>query len=102
MRNKYCEEHEACNATGVPSSSWSWYEKFHNILRGTPKVTSVVGGINQGFRLPHPQVVNFDDHPNSIPKAQPPESFKCQTPVFVDSNDHVMQNHTSNQAFDIV
>jgi hypothetical protein len=62
----------------------------------------VVNSIDQGSRLPHPQVMNLDDHLNSIPKTQPPESFKCQTLIFVDNNDHVTQNHTFNQAFDIV
>jgi hypothetical protein len=102
MREKYCEEHEACNAIGIPLSSWSWYEKFHNILGGTPKMIGVVGGIDQGSRLPHPQVVNLDDHPNSIPETQPLESLERQTLVFVDSNDHVTSNHTFNQASDLV
>jgi hypothetical protein len=102
MREKCCEEHEACNAIGAPLSSWSWYEKFHNILGGTQKMISVVGGIDQGFHLPHPQVVKLDDHPNSILETQPLESLERQTPVFVDSNDHVTANHTFNQAFDIV
>jgi len=60
------EKHEACNAIGVPFSSWSWYEKFHNILRRTPKMTSAIGGIDQGSHLPHLQMVNLDDHLNSI------------------------------------
>jgi hypothetical protein len=64
MRKKYHEEYEACNATGAPPSSWSWYEKFHSILGRIPKRIGVVGGISQGSHLPHPQVVN--DHPNSI------------------------------------
>jgi hypothetical protein len=46
-------------------------------------------------------VVNLNDYP-SIPKTQPLQSLECQTPVFVDSNDHVTQNHTSNHAFDII
>jgi hypothetical protein len=102
MKKKYCEKHEACNAISAPPSSRSGYERFHNILGGTPKLTSAVGGIDHGFHLPDPQVVNLDDHLNSIPKTQPPESFKCQTLIFVDNNDHVTQNHTFNQAFDIV
>jgi hypothetical protein len=61
----------------------------------------VVGGIDQGSCLPHPQVVNLDDHPNSIPKAQPLESLERQTPIFVDNNDHVTPHHTFNQAYDI-
>jgi hypothetical protein len=36
-----------------------------------------VGGIDQGFCLPHPQVVNLDDHLNSIPKTQPLKSHEC-------------------------
>jgi hypothetical protein len=32
-------------------------------------MTGAVGGIDQGFCLPHPQVVNLDDHPNSIPET---------------------------------
>jgi hypothetical protein len=56
-----------CNAINVLPSSW--YEKFHNILGKTPKVISVIDGIDQGFHLPHPQVVNLDDHLNSIPKT---------------------------------
>jgi hypothetical protein len=102
MREKYREEHETYNAIGAPPSSWTWYEKLHSILGGTPKMTSVVGGIDQGSHLPHPQVVNLDDHPNSIPKTQPFETLECQTLVFVDSNDHVTLNHTSTQASDIV
>jgi hypothetical protein len=35
MKEKYREEYEAGNATCVIISSWSWYEKFHNILGGT-------------------------------------------------------------------
>jgi hypothetical protein len=35
-----------------------------------------IGGIGQCYRLPHLQMVNLDDHPNSIPKSQPPESPK--------------------------
>ncbi len=66
MKEQYHEEHEICNATGVPSSSWSWFEKFHNILGGTPKMIIEVGGIDQGFYLLHHQVVNLDDHFNSI------------------------------------
>jgi hypothetical protein len=62
----------------------------------------VVGGIDQGSRLLHPLVVNLDDHPNSIPETQPLESLERQTPIVVDSNDHVTPNHTVNQAFDIV
>ncbi len=68
MKQKYCEEHETCNATNDPPSFWSWYEKFHNILRRTPKMTSAIGGIDQTSHLPHPQVVNLDDHLNFIPK----------------------------------
>jgi len=64
-------------------------------------MTSVVGGIDQGSRLPCPQVVNLNDYP-SIPKTQPLQNLECQTPVFVDNNDHVTQNHTSNQTFDII
>jgi hypothetical protein len=80
----------------------SWYEKFHNILNGTPKLTSVVGGIDQGSSLPHFQVVNLDDHPNSIPETQPLKNLEHQTLIFVDSNDHVTPNHTFDQAFDIM
>jgi hypothetical protein len=54
----------------------------------------VVNSIDQGSRLPHPQVMNLDDHLNSIPKTQPFESPEHQTPIFVDSNDHVTPNHT--------
>jgi hypothetical protein len=57
-----------CNATNAPPPFWSWYEKFHNILGRTQKMTSAIGGIDQGSHLPHLQVVNLDDHPNSIPK----------------------------------
>jgi hypothetical protein len=64
-------------------------------------MTNAIGGIDQGSRLPCPQVVNLNDYP-SIPKTQPLQSLECQTPVFVDSNDHVTQNHTFNQAYDIV
>ncbi len=91
-----------CNATSAPPASSSWYEKFHNILGGTPKLTSVVCGIDQGSHLPHFQVVNLDDHPNSIPKTQSFKNLECQTPIFVDSNDHVTPNHTFDQAFDIM
>ncbi len=35
-----------------------------------------IGGIGQCYRLPHLQMVNLDDHPNSIPKSQPLESPK--------------------------
>jgi hypothetical protein len=35
MQKQYHEKHEACNVIGVPPSSWSWYEHFHNILGGT-------------------------------------------------------------------
>jgi hypothetical protein len=102
MRKKYREEHETCNATCAPPSSWTWYEKLHSILGGTLKMTSAVGGIDQGSHLPHPRVVNLDDHPNSILKTQPFENLECQTPIFVDSNDHVTPNHTSNQTSIIV
>jgi hypothetical protein len=85
---------KTCNAIGVPPSPWTWYEKFHNVFKKTPKLTGVVGGIDQSSCLPHPQVVNLDDHPNFIPKTQPLEIPKCQTLVFVDSNDHVTPNHT--------
>jgi hypothetical protein len=68
MREKYREEHETCNATCAPPSSWTWYEKLHNILGGTPKMTNAVGGIDQGSHLPHPQMVNLDDHFNYILK----------------------------------
>jgi hypothetical protein len=102
MREKYCEKHEACNATSAPPSSWSWYENFNNILGRTPKMTSAVGGIDQGSCLPHLQVVNLDDHLNSILETQPLESLECQAPIFVDSNDHVTPNHTSDQASNIV
>jgi hypothetical protein len=75
MKEKYCEEHKTCNATcALPS--WSWYEKFHNILRKTLKMTGAIGGIDQGSRLLHLQVVNLDDHPNFIPKTQPHESLE--------------------------
>jgi hypothetical protein len=30
-------------------------------------MTGAVGDIYQGFRLPHPQVINLDDHFNCIP-----------------------------------
>ncbi len=53
MREKYHEEYEACNATCVIFSSWSWYEKFHGIIRGTLKMIGVVGGIDQGSHLSH-------------------------------------------------
>jgi hypothetical protein len=89
MIKKYREEHETCNAIGAPPSSWSWYEKFHSIFGGTPKMIGAVGGIDQGSCLPHPQVVNLDDHSNSIPKTQSLKSPECQTPIFVDSNDLV-------------
>jgi hypothetical protein len=102
MREKYREEHEACNAIGALLSSRSWYEKFHNNFGGTPKMIGAIGGIDQGFRLPHPQLVNLDDHSNSIPKIQSLESLECQTPIFVDSNDLVRPKHTFNQSFDIV
>jgi hypothetical protein len=65
-------------------------------------MTNEVGGIDQSSHLPHPQVVNLDGHPNSILKTQPPESLEHQTPIFVDSNDHVTPNHTFDQTFDIV
>ncbi len=55
-----------------------------------------VGGIDQSSHLPHPQVVNLDDHLNYILEIQPPESPKSQILFFVDSNDHVTPNHTSN------
>jgi len=51
MKLKCHEKHEVCNAIGAPPSSWSWYEKFHNILEGTPKMIGEVGGIDQGFYL---------------------------------------------------
>jgi hypothetical protein len=54
MREKYREKHKLCNAIGDPPSSWSWYEKFHIILRGTPKMIVVISSIDQGFRSPHP------------------------------------------------
>jgi hypothetical protein len=102
MREKYREKHEACNATCDPPSSWSWYEKFHSILRGTPKMIVVVTSIDQGSCLPHPQVVNLDFHLNSNLKIQPFESLEHQTPIFVDRNDHVTPNHTFEQAFNII
>jgi hypothetical protein len=37
---------------------------------------SEVGGIDQGFYLLHHQVVNLDDHPNSIQKTRPLKSPK--------------------------
>jgi hypothetical protein len=61
-----------CNATSAPPSFWSWYEKFWSILGRTPKMTGVVGDIYQGFCLPHPQVINLDDHFNFIPETQLP------------------------------
>jgi hypothetical protein len=54
MREKYREEHETCNAKCVLPSSWTWYEKLHSIVGRTPKMTSAVGGIDQGSHLPHP------------------------------------------------
>ncbi len=72
MKEKYHEKHEVCNATSAPPSFWSWYEKFCSILGGTPKMTSVVGDIYQGFHLPHPQVINLDDHFNFIAETQLP------------------------------
>jgi hypothetical protein len=75
MREKYCEEHEVFNVACAPPSSWSWYEKFHNILGRTPKMTIEVGDIDQGSHLPHLQVVNLDGHPNSILETQPLESL---------------------------
>jgi hypothetical protein len=42
-----------CNATSAPPSSWSWYEKFHNIFKKTPKMICAVGGIS------HDQVRRF-------------------------------------------
>jgi hypothetical protein len=65
-------------------------------------MTNEVDGIDQGFRSPHLQVVNLDDNPNFILKTQPLESLERQTPIFVDSNDQVTPNHTSDQTFDIV
>jgi hypothetical protein len=62
MKEKYHEEYAVCNATCVILSSWSWYEKFHSILRGTLKMIGAVGGIDQGSHLSHFQVVNLDDH----------------------------------------
>jgi hypothetical protein len=41
-------------------------------------MTNDVGGIDQGFCLPHPQVVNLYDNPNSIFKTQPLESLERQ------------------------
>jgi hypothetical protein len=52
-------------------------------------MTSVVGGIDQSSHLPHPQVVNLNEYFNSIPETQPPQSLECQTPIFIDNNDHV-------------
>jgi hypothetical protein len=65
-------------------------------------MTNEVGGIDQGSRLPHPQVVNLDDNPNSILKTQPLKSLERQTLVFVDSNDQITPNHTFDHTFDIV
>jgi hypothetical protein len=65
-------------------------------------MTSAVGGIDQGSCLPHPQVVNLDDHSNYILETQSLESLEHQTPIFVDGNDLVTPKHTSNQAFDVV
>jgi len=65
-------------------------------------MTSAVGGIDQGSHLPHPQVVNLDDHPNFILQLQPLESPKSQSLVFVDSNDHATPNHTSDQTSNVV
>jgi hypothetical protein len=96
MKEKYREKREACNAIGAPRSSWSWYEMFHNIFGGTPKIIGVVGGIDQGSCLPYLQVVNLDDHSNSISKTQSLESLKRQTPIFVDNNDLVIPKHTFN------
>jgi hypothetical protein len=67
-----------------------------------PKMIGAIGGIDQGSHLPHPQVVNLDDHSNSIPKTQSLESLECQIPIFVDSNDLVTPKHTFYQALDIV
>ncbi len=39
-------------------------------------MTGAIGGIDQGSRLLHLQVVNLDDHPNFIPKTQPHESLE--------------------------
>ncbi len=61
-----------------------------------------VGDIDQGFYLLQHQVVNLDDHPNFIKKTWPFKSPKHQTPIFVDSNDHVTLYYISNQTFDIV
>jgi hypothetical protein len=102
MKEKYREEHKACNAIGAPPSSWSCYEKFHSIFGRMPKMIGAVGGIDQGSRLPHRQVVNLDEHSNSIPKTQSFDSPKFQTPIFVDSNDLVIPKHTFNQALDII
>jgi hypothetical protein len=54
----------------------------------------VVNNIDQGFHLPHPQVVNLDDHLNSIIETQPFESPEHQTPILVNSNVHITPNHT--------
>jgi hypothetical protein len=70
MQKKYCEEHEACNITSAPPSSWSWYEHFHSILGGTKKMNGAIGSIDQGVQLCQPQVVNLDDLSETILKTQ--------------------------------
>jgi hypothetical protein len=102
MRKKYHEKYETCNATSAPPPSWTWYEKLHSILGGTPKMKNAIGDIDQGSHLQHPQMVNLDDHLNSIPKMQPLENLERQGPIFVNNNDCVTPIHTSNQAYDIV
>ncbi len=43
-------------------------------------------------------IINY----TSILERQPPKSFKRQTLIFVDSDDHITPNRTFDEAFDIV
>jgi hypothetical protein len=75
---------------------------FNNILGGITKMNGAIGGINQGVRLPQPQVVNLDDILKTIPKTQQYQSFDPQTPIFDDINEYVTPNQTSEEAFNVV
>jgi hypothetical protein len=52
--------------------------------------------VDQGFHLLHLQMVNLDDHPNTIAKTQ------HQTLIFSNANEDVTTNQLFNHTFDVV
>jgi hypothetical protein len=75
-----CEEKILKNMKSIMSqsvipSSWSWYQHFQNILSGTTKMNSAIGGIDQGVQLFQLQELSLDDLFETILKTTTPSNM---------------------------